>query len=361
MRPENLMFQHIAKSMKATEDQVIAMANNPRIAFLPPILMLVNGKLRLITRPRRIWKMAYRWFGDFLRREFPPHPCAHGSVPGRSPFTAASRHLGPRFLLCRDVKDAFPSIKADRFYLQLLALGFSSIIAELLTKLLLPDGYLPQGSPASNAAIDLYFYRVDCEISEKLAGLGARYTRFTDGLDCSFEIENTRIEVEAIVHENLARLGLTVNQKKLESVGWQHVHAERVMSGVRVNSARGTNLPRATLKDLVREVDSLDRGSRTVAPHTIVGLARRRRSVQGWVNQASQADISPSIAIQNRLNVIDRRIRKKLHDSELYMYKTWYVKNKSADVAQSIASKWRERRRFAKTLSSLPSARSACS
>jgi hypothetical protein len=48
----------------------------------------------------------------------------------------------------------------DRFYLQLLALGFEREVARLVTKLLLPDGYIPQGGPASNAAIDLFFYRI---------------------------------------------------------------------------------------------------------------------------------------------------------------------------------------------------------
>jgi hypothetical protein len=35
-------------------------------------------------------------------------------VPGRSPFTAGRRHLGPRHLLSRDIKNAFPNIKSDR-------------------------------------------------------------------------------------------------------------------------------------------------------------------------------------------------------------------------------------------------------
>ena len=152
MLPENLTAWHIAKAMEISTDELSRFADNPRIAYLRPLWEPHNGKMRLITKPRRKWKKTYQYLAIFLRRSFRAHSASHGSVPRRSPFTAAAVHCGRRHLLCRDVKDAFPSVKADRFYLEMLALGFHREIASLLTKLLLPDGYIPQGATTSNIA-----------------------------------------------------------------------------------------------------------------------------------------------------------------------------------------------------------------
>jgi hypothetical protein len=295
--------------------------------------------------------MHYVWLGNFIRCELPMHHAAHGSVPGRSPFTAAARHLGLRHLLSRDVKDAFPSVQSDRFFLELRAIGLSGDTSRLLTKLLLPDGYIPQGGPASNAAMDLYFYRVDCEIERELALLRARYTRFTDGLDVSLKERHYANSVSLILERNLTRMGLAVNIKKLEKNGWQPIGTERVVCGVCVNSSRGTTLPRGVIVRLISECESLSRGARAVAPHTIVGLARRRRSLQGWLNQASQADCAPTGELQRRLHQADVHILQALRKYSIYPNREWYTKGSDFDEAYHLAGIWRERRELALAVS----------
>ncbi len=326
--------------MDATPEMVLELAENPRKGFHPAGMRPVNGKMRLITRPKRAWKVSYSWLGAFLRKEFRYHSSAHGSVPGRSPFTAAREHLGQKNLLCRDVKNAFPNVKSDRFYLELLALGFNPEIARLLTKLLLPDGYLPQGGPASNAAIDLFFYRVDCDIAHELSVLRAKYTRFTDGLDVSFNEGSYQAAVAQVIEKNLNRLGLSINLKKLDDCGWQPQNKEQIVCGVRVNSCKGTQLPRSALKTLIAGCESLERGSRSVAPHTIVGLAKKRRSIQGWLNQAGQADLAPIRELQRRVRNADENVRRVLHKCGLHIWRCWYLKNQRIDVAASISTKW---------------------
>jgi hypothetical protein len=158
MLPENLSLAHIAMAMETTPEKVIQLAGDPRIAYAHPKWEPHNGKMRLITKPKKKWKKRYQHLASFLRRKFPPHSAAHGSVSGRSPFTAGVVRCGHRHLICREVKDAFPSVKASRFYLEMLALGFDRETAELLTKLLLPDGYIPQGGTTSNVALDLFLF-----------------------------------------------------------------------------------------------------------------------------------------------------------------------------------------------------------
>jgi hypothetical protein len=237
--------------------------------------------------------------------------------------------------------------QSDRFFLQLLALGFSSDISRLLTKLLLPDGYIPQGSPTSNAAIDLYFFRTDCVIENKLSMHGGRYTRFTDNLDTSFSNATRAPLISAILDAELTGLGLLINRKKEAENGWQPHGIEQIMCGVRIDSRRGTQLPSKVLQKLLQSAEALYHGARSAAPHTICGLARKRRSIQGWLNQASQADLAPVRVIQNRLRQTDFAIRNKLHGFRIFPRCEWYVKSNGVDVAVELAEIWRKRWRVA--------------
>lgn len=344
MLPENLTITHIAGAMGVEEEDIFALTQNPRLAYAPAKRRPAGPKMRLITAPRRAWKRQYQWLALFLRREFPAHAAAHGSVPSRSPFTAASKHLGTRHLLSWDIKDAFPSITSDRFYLQLLAIGFLPDTARVLTALLLPDGYIPQGGPTSNAATDLFFLRTDAQIQSQLSRFGARYTRFTDGLDVSFRNASRFNNVCLILDRELRSLGLRLNLKKLEAQGWQPVGMERTVCGVRVNSPRGTQLPKAVIRKLITECESLHRGACTVAPHTLVGLAKRRRSVQGWLNQASQADISPISDLQRRLHQVDVLVQTALSRAKICPNHKWYIVGSHINEPASLARQWRRAR-----------------
>jgi hypothetical protein len=350
MRPENLHVEHIARIMKLTPAEVLDLAENPRQAFAPPKRKQVGGKARLLTKMKWThpgewtWKMRYQWLGTFVRRELPSHPAAHGGVPGRSPFTAGERHLGTRHLLGRDVRNAFPSVTASRFYLEMLAIGLDRDMASLLTKLLLPDGYIPQGGPASNAAIDLFFSRIDADIEIELSVLHTRYTRFTDNLDSSFRKAQHASAVAEILERNLARIGLSINTQKAETQGWQPVGTERVMCGVCVNSSKGTQLPRQIIKALIQRCESLHRGARSVSPHSIVGLAGRRRALQGWVNQASQAAIAPTTDLQRRLRHVDALVLSKLMKCGVRPQREWYTMGTDFNEANDIAARWRRRR-----------------
>lgn len=330
--------------MKCSEADVYRIADDPRMAFHAPRWEPVHGKMRLLTKPKRIWKMPYQWLGIFIRREFPIHPAAHGSVPGKSPFTMGRRHIGLKNVLSRDVKSAFPSVQSDRFFLQLLAHGFQNDMARLLTRLLLPDGCIPQGGPASNPAIDLFFYRIDCDIERELSVLGVTYTRFTDNLDTSFHDAADAPAVSATLEKHLSRLGLGVNQKKLEKDGWQPRGQEQVLCGVRVDLPGGTRLPSRTLSSLINGCDSLYRGALSVAPHTLAGLANHRQSVQGLLNQASQADFAPVREIQRRLKQIDFIIRASLRREGIFPSREWYTKGVTYDTPAEIAGIWQGRR-----------------
>ena len=56
--------------------------------------------------------------------------------------------------------------------------------------------------------------------------------------------------IGCILEKHLSRLGLAINAKKLATVGSQPAGQEQVLSGVRVDSPKGTQLPSKALEDL---------------------------------------------------------------------------------------------------------------
>jgi hypothetical protein len=176
---------------------------------------------------------------------------------------------------------------------------------------------------------------------------GGRYTRFTDNLDTSFSNATRAPLISAILDAELTGLGLLINRKKEAENGWQPHGIEQIMCGVRIDSRRGTQLPSKVLQKLLQSAEALYHGARSAAPHTICGLARKRRSIQGWLNQASQADLAPVRVIQNRLRQTDFAIRNKLHGFRIFPRCEWYVKSNGVDVAVELAEIWRKRWRVA--------------
>jgi hypothetical protein len=344
MIASDVTIEDIAKTMKLTGVELLRLADIPGAFYSSPRRERVGKKWRKITAIRRKWRRTFQRLNNFFYKHFPSHDCAHGSVPGRSPFTAAARHLGRRHLVGRDVKDAFPSIRSDRFYFQLLALGYTAEVARLLTKLWLPFGELAQGGPCSNVAINLFFNRVDEDISTELAALGARYTRFSDGLDVSITCSAYQDEVVSILVKHMGRLGLEFNQDKATKTGWQPVGTERVISGVRTNSPRGTQLPRDVIRRATALASKLLKGARTVAPHTIVSLAARRRSLQGLLNQMAQATIAPRGDLKRKVNQIDAAISNALLRVGIRPHRMWFTKGKTFNEAKDLMALWKRRR-----------------
>src|SRR4051794_15482660 len=126
----------------------------------------------MLAKPKRMFKRLHAWF----QANRLAHPAAHGGVRKRSCFTSARLHLA-RHTWTRDVADCFPSVSEELFRAELLALGFSAETAHILTRLCIVRGGIPQGSPISNDALNLYLWRVDQAMASYCGSMGLGYSR----------------------------------------------------------------------------------------------------------------------------------------------------------------------------------------
>ncbi|HTM47887.1 MAG TPA: reverse transcriptase family protein [Bryobacteraceae bacterium] len=198
------------------------------------VLAKRSGGLRLIEAPKQRMKQLQRMIVTRILARIPPHPAAHGFIPGRSIRTFAAPHLGRRVVVRMDLRDFFPSISGARIQALFRTLGYPEPVADLLggicvnvtprsvwktdllevpprifieARTLYARPHLPQGAPTSPALSNLCAYRVDCRLAGLAQSSGARYTRYADDLAFSggeaFErgAERFSTHVSAILRE----------------------------------------------------------------------------------------------------------------------------------------------------------------
>jgi RNA-directed DNA polymerase len=154
--------------------------------FVKRAELVVGGKRRTITAPRRRLKRVQSAIKNELLAPLPLPGSAHGYRRKRSPITAAVPHVGKPFMLTMDIRSFFPSIHSSRVYRLWRRLECSPDVARVLTLLTTYDHELPLGFPSSPALANLIRGRLDARI-EGLCRLieGMTYTSYSDNLHIS--------------------------------------------------------------------------------------------------------------------------------------------------------------------------------
>ena len=223
----------------------------PRLAhYHYRVLAKKSGAIRLIEAPKPRLKELQRQILARILNRIPPHPTAHGFVPGRSTKTFVAPHLGQRVVLKMDLQEFFPSIAGARVQTIFRLLGYPEPVADLLggictnavprrvwnaalaeadrgrletdrarlqdASILHTRPHLPQGAPTSPALANVCAYRVDCRLTGLARSAGAEYTRYADDLAFSGgdEFERGVERFSAHVAAILAEEGFTVNHRK---------------------------------------------------------------------------------------------------------------------------------------------------
>lgn len=138
-----------------------------------------NGAFCKIASPSDTLKDVQRRILDRLLYRIPCSNAAHGFMPGRSIVTGAKVHLGfASEVFNVDLKDAFPSVKAQRvkqLFVRHVKVPFLHLgrytgydeandLMNLLTRLVTWNGQLPQGAPTSGCLLNIACVTLDKRI-----------------------------------------------------------------------------------------------------------------------------------------------------------------------------------------------------
>jgi hypothetical protein len=264
-----------------------------------------GGGLRLLEAPKERLRRVQRQLLHTILEHIPPHPAAHGFVPGRSVLTFARPHAGKAVLVRVDLEDFFGSVSAGRIFGVFRCAGYPESVAHALTGLttnVVPLGvwqaapeprtgdlesrfqqgrrlatpHLPQGAPTSPALANLCAYGLDRRLAGLAAGFGLAYTRYAD--DLAFSGSPSRRTVARLLE--LARTiaideGFSVNERKTQV---RTQAARQRLAGVVIN--RHPNLERRE-RDVLRAIlyntgrDGLENQNRAGLPRMAEHLAGR--------------------------------------------------------------------------------------
>ena len=143
-------------------------------------------KPRVVYNPRgplrRLQRSLYQ---NLLLPKLIRNPHSFGGVAGKNTLACVQQHQKQRFFYSGDVRNFYPSIPFQRVQRLFMALGCSTEVARLLTRLTTHNYRLEQGFITSPIIADQIFRHADRRISDLCAKQALTYTRYVDDITIS--------------------------------------------------------------------------------------------------------------------------------------------------------------------------------
>lgn len=218
-----------------------------------------SGGWREIAEPNPQLKNIQRLIARKHLEAERPHPAAVAYQTGKSTADHARPHAGASVVVTADVRDFFPSTRAERveeWWRERVGDGSARLLALLTTD----RGALPQGAPTSPALSNLVNVELDERLARHAAGAGARYTRYCDDLAFSWPHGfSPPSDFERAVRAALREFGYALRLRK----GWcvYELGDEPEVTGVVLTRGGGVRLPervRRVMRTLARSTNPRD-------------------------------------------------------------------------------------------------------
>ncbi len=284
----------IAEAVGVPLSDLFAMAGDTSRLYKPTEIRLTkSGKERELDVPKPVFKRLLRRLHQYIQKAGWYSPAAHGGVKKRSTFTSADRHLGRNVRITRDISLCYPNVKTEALRESLKKRGFRPDVARLLSGLLTCLGRIPQGAPTSGDALNLFLWNLDLLMIEH-CGQNISYTRLADDHvlsgDNQREVEAAAEFLESLLHAH----GLSINEKKKGDDGLKLASQLQCVHSIAVNHPLKTSIPRDRVAQWRGFAEKYVGAAKCVSAGTLCLVAKKRQTLDGYINYCSQAGISPS-------------------------------------------------------------------
>lgn len=206
-----------------------------------------NGKKRILNEPLPSLKEIQLWILDEILYKYKVSRYAKAYVPKRSIKEHTIYHTNEPFVLTLDIKEFFKSIRFELVESLFCNMGYSAKLSNLITKLCFLESELPQGAPTSPYISNLIMKDFDNEVSKYCISNKIKYTRYAD--DLAFSGNLNVDEIEALVKDELSKLGLELNDEKRKLM---KPNQPQIVSGIIVN--KKAQLPKKVRNSLRNEM-----------------------------------------------------------------------------------------------------------
>jgi RNA-directed DNA polymerase len=197
---------------------IYAMAHVPTRYYRTFAIPKRTGGTRTISSPRVFLKTVQKWLliNVLYRRSLPNY--VTGFIPQKSILDNATFHVGKEQLVRMDIEDFFPSIGLGEVEHIFRSFGYKPDVVNLLSRLCLLNGQLPQGAPTSPYLANLVFLPCDEKIQGLATARDITYSRYADDLTFS---RGVAFDSDFIlnVEKFIGAAGFRINRAKFMRVG----------------------------------------------------------------------------------------------------------------------------------------------
>jgi CRISPR-associated protein Cas1 len=196
-----------------------------------------GAKERLVTSARPGDRLLEEALLPALRRALAPRmrPSVHGYRAGRSTFSAAvavaqALASGHHHVACYDVQDFYGSIDRATLHTRMVTLLPAPLVAILDALVAAPLAFegelratergIPLGRPVAPLLANAYLLGLDDAMADPALAVDVMYVRYADDLLVAARTPEARDAAEARIIEALGSVGLALNEKKTERLGY---------------------------------------------------------------------------------------------------------------------------------------------
>lgn len=177
-----------------------------------------------------------------------PHARTFGYVGGRNIRENARDHCGHRHLISIDLKDFFPSIKADRISAFLQSTTMTPTVADLLSRFVTIGGALPLGLPTSPTIANAICLPMDIELQSLAQRYGSTFSRYADDITFSSdEALPSQEDIAACIQKR--KFEVAESKTRKSKLGQAHY-----VTGLSVSDPAQPHVPREKKRRLRQEL-----------------------------------------------------------------------------------------------------------
>jgi hypothetical protein len=184
--PSQRQLIELAGLLDVSTGELSSIFTDARLSYRPFTVRKADGGKRQIFAPSSPLKLLQRRLLHRYLAEQPIHEAATAFRPGGSIADHARRHLGQALVLTVDLADFFPSTSTRRVRRWFREQGWRDMALDILARLCVYRGGLPQGAPTSPALSNLLNRPLDQQLSQLAATCGGRYSRYCDDMAFSW-------------------------------------------------------------------------------------------------------------------------------------------------------------------------------
>lgn len=174
-----------------------------------------NGKRRQINEPYPTLKEIQNWILKNILYQIPISKYAKAYVKHKGIKDNVKFHKNQNVVIKLDIKNFFDSITYKDVYTIFRGIGYTRNLSHLLANMCILNNKLPQGSPCSPVLSNIYFKSIDERLGAYFTSLKFRYTRYSDDITISGDINNSQIHaILSFVKKLFSEKNLKLNESK---------------------------------------------------------------------------------------------------------------------------------------------------